>query len=57
MSEAAVLAQESPTAAKRFYTFDTSPDQYRHWKLSFDGPVATLALDVNEDAPLNLHSP
>ena len=27
-------------------TFDTRPDQYHHWKLSCDGPVATLALDI-----------
>jgi benzoyl-CoA-dihydrodiol lyase len=33
-------------------TFETSPEQYRHWKLSFDGPVATLAMDVREDAGL-----
>ena len=31
-------------------TFDTDPSRYRHWKLSFDGDVATLALDVQEDA-------
>ena len=31
-------------------TFDRDPATYQHWKLSFDGPVATLALDVNEDA-------
>jgi benzoyl-CoA-dihydrodiol lyase len=31
-------------------TFDTHPDRYRHWKLSVDGPIATLALDVAEDA-------
>jgi benzoyl-CoA-dihydrodiol lyase len=31
-------------------TFDTDPSRYRHWKLSFDGYVATLALDVQEDA-------
>src|SRR5258708_20802671 len=31
-------------------TFDTDPSGYRHWKLSFEGPVATLALDVQEDA-------
>jgi len=31
-------------------TFDTDPSRYRHWKLSFEGPVATLALDVQEDA-------
>ena len=29
--------------------FDTHPDRYNHWKLSFDGPVATLALDIAED--------
>src|SRR4051812_23303428 len=30
----------------------TNPGRYRHWKLSFDGPVATLAMDVQEDAGL-----
>src|SRR6187455_2643468 len=34
-------------------TFDTHPQAYRHWKLSFDGPVATLSMDVREDAPLS----
>ena len=29
--------------------FQTHPDRYRHWRLTFDGPVATLALDVSED--------
>jgi len=29
--------------------FDTHPDRYNHWKLGFDGPVATLTLDVAED--------
>ncbi len=33
-------------------TVETSPDKYRHWKLSFEGPVATLAMDVDEDAGL-----
>ncbi|HEX7055135.1 MAG TPA: 2,3-epoxybenzoyl-CoA dihydrolase [Burkholderiales bacterium] len=32
--------------------FDTRPEQYSHWKLSFDGPLATLALDVAEDKGL-----
>ena len=32
--------------------FETHPDRYRHWKLEFDGPVATLRLDVQENAPL-----
>jgi benzoyl-CoA-dihydrodiol lyase len=34
-------------------TFETSPDRYRHWKLSFEGPVATLSMDVQEDAGLS----
>src|SRR5919206_1496898 len=29
--------------------FETSPSRYHHWKLSFDGAIATLALDVAED--------
>jgi benzoyl-CoA-dihydrodiol lyase len=33
-------------------TFETSPEQYHHWRLTFDGPVATLAMDVKEDAGL-----
>jgi benzoyl-CoA-dihydrodiol lyase len=33
-------------------TFETHPDQYKHWKLSCDGPVATLSMDVREDAGL-----
>jgi benzoyl-CoA-dihydrodiol lyase len=33
--------------------FDTCPERYRHWALAFDGPVATLSLDVREDAGLS----
>ena len=32
--------------------FRTEPARYRHWKLSFDGPVATLGMDVAEDGGL-----
>ncbi|MGE3245986.1 MAG: 2,3-epoxybenzoyl-CoA dihydrolase [Beijerinckiaceae bacterium] len=32
--------------------FQTSPDKYRHWKFKVDGPVATLAMDVDENAGL-----
>src|SRR5258708_13075764 len=34
-------------------TFDTHPDRYQHWKLSVDGPIATLSMDVREDAGLS----
>ncbi len=30
----------------------THPDRYRHWRLTVDGKVARLALDVDENAPL-----
>jgi benzoyl-CoA-dihydrodiol lyase len=32
--------------------FRTDPGRYKHWKLSFDGPVATLRMDVKEDGGL-----
>ena len=32
--------------------FRTHPGLYKHWALSFDGAVATLAMDVAEDAGL-----
>jgi benzoyl-CoA-dihydrodiol lyase len=32
--------------------YQTDPSRYRHWDLSFDGPVATLAMNVSEDAGL-----
>ena len=28
--------------------YQTSPSQYKHWKLRFEGPVATLAADFDE---------
>jgi benzoyl-CoA-dihydrodiol lyase len=34
-------------------SLETSPDRYHHWKLSFDGPIATLSMDVQEDAGLS----
>ena len=32
--------------------YQTHPDRYRHWRLTFDGPIATLAMDVQEDGGL-----
>jgi len=32
--------------------FQTDPSRYKHWRLAFDGPVATLAMDVAEDGGL-----
>jgi len=32
--------------------YQTEPSRYRHWLLTVDGEVATLAMDVNEEAGL-----
>src|SRR5438105_7589996 len=32
--------------------FETAPERYRHWQLKLAGPVATLAMNVQEDATL-----
>ncbi|MGH8596892.1 MAG: 2,3-epoxybenzoyl-CoA dihydrolase, partial [Gammaproteobacteria bacterium] len=32
--------------------YRTEPSRYRHWRLTFDAPIATLALDVSEDGGL-----
>ena len=32
--------------------FRTEPSAYRHWRLKFAGPVATLAMDVDENGGL-----
>jgi benzoyl-CoA-dihydrodiol lyase len=41
-----------PQPSPSLVTYDTHPDRYQHWKLAFDGPVATLSMDVNEDKGL-----
>ena len=33
--------------------FATSPEEYRHWQLAVEGPVARLTMRVQEDAPLH----
>jgi len=39
-----------PDAPRQTITYDTHPDRYKHWRLSCNGSVATLTLDINEDA-------
>ena len=40
------------SAAQLCVDFERNPSTYAHWKLSFDGPVAILAMDVQEDRGL-----
>ena len=32
--------------------YQTHPSEYKHWKLKFDGAIATLAVDIDENAGL-----
>ena len=43
---------QEPRAKMDAVDFQTDPSRYKHWKLSFDGPVATLTMDVAEDGGL-----
>ena len=40
------------TASAPRVEYQTSPSQYKHIKLGFNGPVATLAVDIDENAGL-----
>jgi len=49
------MAQAAPnvqTQNSARVIFETHPDRYRHWKLAFEGPVATLSMDVDEEGGL-----
>ena len=42
----------TPVAAAPRVDYQTQPSRYRHWKLAFNGPVATLSADFDENAGL-----
>ena len=47
-----VAATQEAQAAVAPVDFLTEPSRYKHWRMSFDGPVATLTMDVAEDSGL-----
>jgi len=44
-----IAATQEPGAKIEAVDFRTDPSRYKHWRLTFDGPVATLTMDVAED--------
>lgn len=50
MNQVATPAVEQAAASR--VDFRTDPSQYKHWKLAFDGQVATLTMDVSEEGGL-----
>ena len=47
-----VNSPNSPITQTQRVEYQTTPAQYRHWKLEFNGPVATLKADFDENAGL-----
>jgi benzoyl-CoA-dihydrodiol lyase len=43
------VAKDTAARPPELVDYQTRPENYTHWRLSFDGPVATLALDIKED--------
>ena len=44
-----VVATQESHAKQEAVDFQVDPSRYKHWRLAFDGPVATLTMDVAED--------
>jgi benzoyl-CoA-dihydrodiol lyase len=49
---AAPVAQTATGGDQARVSFQTEPGRYRHWKLAVAGPVATLAMGVQEEGGL-----
>jgi benzoyl-CoA-dihydrodiol lyase len=49
---AETAAGAPPQTRSERVSFQTDPGRYRHWRIAFDGPVATLIMDVAEDRGL-----
>src|SRR5580704_15470989 len=45
-------AQTQPQSKPAIVDYRTDPSRYKHWKLTFEPPVATLTMDVAEDGGL-----
>src|SRR5512134_2383955 len=50
MHQTAASSETNTVTPAQRVDYQTSPDRYRHWRLAFEGPVATLAADIDENA-------
>ena len=44
------MTTDKPGADAPRVDYETHPERYRHVRVRYDGPVATIALDVDENA-------
>ena len=47
--ELVATTNETDAATASLVDYQTHPDRYRHYKVSYDGPVATMKIDIDED--------
>jgi benzoyl-CoA-dihydrodiol lyase len=50
--EPAVAREVEATENGGFVDYQTDPSRYQHWRVAYDGRVATVTMDVNEDGGL-----
>jgi benzoyl-CoA-dihydrodiol lyase len=51
-TDSAVTSEPQATPIPEFVDYQTDPSRYKHWRVTHDGPVATITMDVNEDGGL-----
>jgi benzoyl-CoA-dihydrodiol lyase len=49
---AGAASSPQPASGAPRVGFQTHPSRYKHWRLAFDGPIATLTMDVDEQGGL-----
>src|SRR5437867_3315726 len=47
--ESTVTTDPQAAAGAAVVDYQTDPSRYKHWRVSYDGPVATVTMDVQED--------
>src|SRR5207249_9860579 len=51
-AESAVAPDLDAGASAGFVDYQTDPSRYQHWRVAYEGRVATVTMDVNEDGGL-----
>ena len=52
MAKVTSLQEPASAAEAQMIDFQTSPENYRHWRIEVNGPIANLIMDVQEDGGL-----
>src|SRR5947208_8928699 len=50
--ESTVTTDPQAAAGAEYVDYQTDPSRYQHWRVAYEGRVATVTMDVNEDGGL-----